>query len=320
MEKFSQFRDRASGIAPFLPVVTPTSRISLLFYVILFAIRLPILVTACFVYFGILQWLPIGNLGKKMSLWTLLGIPGIWWVDIQIENLPRGSLGVHRETRLPKAGTIIACSFTCPIDALYLAAIFNPIFTASYPSTSKVQPISLLQAILRAFSPPEVSPRGCDKKNLVDLATLLKRHPNRCIVVFPECTTTNGKGILELSPSLCSARIGAKIFPVSLRYDSANITTPIPGTYLQFIWGLLSKPTHYVRVKIAESIIVAANNVLLPQQTSKPEADLLLDNDQMVLLRSVGEAMARSGRVKRVGLGVEEKQEFVRMWTKNHTR
>jgi hypothetical protein len=32
-------------------------------------------------YFLILQWLPIGSLGKKAALWCILGVPSIWWID-----------------------------------------------------------------------------------------------------------------------------------------------------------------------------------------------------------------------------------------------
>ena len=34
------------------------------------------------------------------------------------------------------------------------------------------------------------------------------------------------------------------------------------------------------------------------------------------LVDQVGESLARLGRVKRVGLGVKDKKDFVRMWTK----
>lgn len=37
------------------------------------------------------------------------------------------------------------------------------------------------------------------------------------------------------------------------------------------------------------------------------------------LLDQVGESLARLGRVKRVGLGVREKQDFVRMWSKTRS-
>lgn len=40
------------------------------------------------------------------------------------------------------------------------------------------------------------------------------------------------------------------------------------------------------------------------------------DVHEKALLDQVGESLARLGRVKRVGLGVKEKQDFVRMWSK----
>lgn len=41
-----------------------------------------------------------------------------------------------------------------------------------------------------------------------------------------------------------------------------------------------------------------------------------LDADERKLLDRIGEDLARLGRVKRVGLGVKEKQEFVKVWLK----
>lgn len=331
--------------------------------------RLPLLITAFVAYFCVLQWLPIGSLGKKASLWVMLGIPGIWWIDLQIDGVkkgyaivllhPRGSAGYVRywssnhvfdrslasqhSSPLPGPASVIASSFTSPIDALYLAAIFDPIFTVSYPSTCKVQQISLVQAILRAFARPEVKPPAGSR--LVDIATLIKRHPNSPIVVFPECTTTNGKGILQMSPSLVAVSAATRIFPVSLRYTPADITTPIPQSYRSFMWNLLSKPTHCIRVRIAES-------VLLPTQTkstknhnihngsrlgptdgqpsydhnyfdaldarlaeSRMDLDASLTSMEQTLLNQVGESLARLGRVRRVGLGAKDKQQFVKLWT-----
>jgi hypothetical protein len=120
--------------------------------------------------------------------------------------------------------------------------------------------------------------------------------------VFPECTTTNGKGILRLSPSVVAAPRGTRIFPISLRYTPADVATPVPGSYLRFLWSLLSKPTHFIRVRVADAIVVDTSS------------DRETDADQM--LDRVGEGLARLGRVKRVGLGVDEKRQFVMMWSK----
>ncbi|KAF6228773.1 hypothetical protein HO173_011620 [Letharia columbiana] len=333
MEKYSQFRDRGSGIAPFFPIPTQSSGIYLPFHLFLLLIRLPILLTATLSYFFVLQWLPIGSLGKKASLWLILGAPGVWWIDLQIDGVKKGSLAKHHEARLPQPGSIIACSYTSPLDSLYLAAIFDPVFTASYPSTRLVHRISLFHAMFRAFQYPGLEPPKNEK--LTDLQTLIKQYPGQAIVVYPECTTTNGRGILPFSPSLLTAPPEAKIFPISLRYTAGDITTPVPGSYVSFVWNLLSKPTHCIRVRIAESAHNTSQSPATRNSTSQTEREMLYDDrasssDTLLnsedaesmnaaekrVLDKVAEALARLGRVKRVGLGLKDKDEFVKVWTK----
>lgn len=249
---------------------------------------------------------------------------------------------------LPKAGTIIASSFTSPLDPLYLAGIFQPIFTRSYPHTRKVERITLFRAILLAFSPPQLEPR--DESKLFTLKQLTDDNPNKIICVFPETTTTNGRGILPLSPSLLSADGKTKIYPVNLRYTPQDITTPVPGGYLSFIWRLLSKPTHQMRVRIASRVYNSKSQDSPARPASSDRAtgtgydtnifdqpdfrngvhgnhgsggdgmhvdvgenDGVSAEEQKVLDR-VGEDLARLGRVKRVGLGVQEKIQFIKVW------
>jgi 1-acylglycerol-3-phosphate O-acyltransferase len=45
-----------------------------------------------------------------------------------------------------------------------------------------------------------------------------------------------------------------------------------------------------------------------------------LSTEEKVFLDRVADALARLGRVKRVGLGVKEKQHFVQSWTKSRSR
>lgn len=224
---------------------------------------------------------------------------------------------------------MIASSFTSPIDALYLAAIFDPVFTSAYPNTRQVERISLLQAIFRAFAPPSTAPEPGTK--LVDLGELVEKHKNRPIVIFPECTTTNSRGILPLSHAILGVPPKTKIFPVSLRYTPVDVVTPLPGSYISFLWTLLSKPTHCIRVRIAEYISSSTNSIDAPPARSTRQSTFntnyldTLDQESAVdgvtareqaLLDQVGESLARLGRVKRVGLGVKEKEEFLRVWTR----
>ncbi|MCJ1418401.1 hypothetical protein MMC32_004748 [Xylographa parallela] len=343
MEKYSQYRDRGSGIAPFFPIPTKPSGLYLPFHIFLFLFRIPILLTVTLSYFIVLQWLPIGSLGKKASLWLILGTPGIWWIDLQIDGVKRGSLARYHQTRLPQPGTIIASSLTSPIDALYLAAIFDPIFTASYPSTRLVHQISLFQALLRAFAEPQLEPPT--NTNLCNLETLIRKHPHRAVVVFPECTTTNGRGILPFSPSLLTSPPRTKIFPISLRYSPADITTPVPGSYVTFLWNLLSQPTHCIRVRIAEVVYNNGQTAASAPRPNSPNGynsnflDTLQDDissssetllgseegdgitlSERRVLDKIAEALARLGRVKRVGLGVKEKLDFVQAWSRQRRR
>jgi hypothetical protein len=160
--------------------------------------------------------------------------------------------------------------------------------------------------------------------------------------VFPECTTTNGRGILPLSPSLLSASGNTKIYPVNLRYTPQDITTPVSGGQLSWLYKLLSKPTHQMRVRIATRVY---NSAALdsPSKAAKgtssgydanifdePEfrngldgqfsggmkvetSDGVSAEEQRVLDR-VGEDLARLGRVKRVGLDLQDKTEFLKVW------
>ncbi|KAI5920263.1 hypothetical protein F4810DRAFT_683270 [Camillea tinctor] len=316
MEKYSQFRDRGSGISPFIPTTTPTSIITKLLHTGIFFFRLPIFLAYSAVFFLVLDYLPLPQVVRKLLLWTMLGIPGIWWIDLQLDGVKRGSLSQQPESRFPRERAVVAAQFTSPIDALYLAAIFDPIFTISYPGTRKVQRVSLLGAVLHALAPPALSPPN--PKRLTTLRALVTAHPHRVIAVFPEMATTNGKGILPLSPSLLSAPADAPVFPVSMRYTPADITTPVPGAWLSFLWNLLAKPTHYIRVRVAEGV---ANTPSDAADEGKEENDEGDDDDDLTpeerrFLDRIAEALARLARNKRVGLTLRDKAVFVEAWNK----
>uniref|UniRef100_L2FLH9 Vacuolar protein sorting protein vps66 n=1 Tax=Colletotrichum fructicola (strain Nara gc5) TaxID=1213859 RepID=L2FLH9_COLFN len=295
MEKFSQFRDKGSGISPFIPVKTPLSALSSVFHAFLFLIRLPFFITYVATYFLVLHHLPfLPVAARKILLWGMMGIPGI----SRRAGARRGTLAEQPPQRFPHPGSVIAANFTSPIDAIYLAAIFDPIFTVSYPNTRSVERISLLRAVLYALSPVRFGPRQGAK--LTDLAALLERYPDRVVAVFPEATTTNGKGVLPFTPSLLAAKPDVHIFPVSIRYTPADVTTPVPGRWFKFLWDLLSRPTTCIRVRVAESILNSS-----AAQT----------NGEQRVLDKVAEALARLCRNKRVGLTLRDKAAFVEAWS-----
>jgi 1-acylglycerol-3-phosphate O-acyltransferase len=249
-----------------------------------------------------------------MALWCMMAIPGIWWVDLQLDGVKRGTLADQPRDRFPHPGSVIAANFTSPIDAVYLAAIFDPVFTISYPGTRHLRKVGLLGAVMHALAPVQTGPPADAK--LVKLQDLLDEYPSRVIAVFPECGTTNGKAILPLSPSLLYTPPDVHLFPVSIRYTPSDVTTPVPGAWLRFLWNLLSRPTTCIRVRVAEGQVNtsgAKTNGVAANEARSRHIGVVDENEQRVLDR-VGEALARLGRVKRVGLTMQDKTAFVKAY------
>lgn len=245
---------------------------------------------------------------------------------------------------MPDGGSIIASSHTSPLDVVYLATIFDPVFTQSYPGTRLVRHISLPAALYNSFVIPSL-PRGEEVEQLTTLSELCAQHPTRIIAVFPEGATSNGRGILQLTHSLLSAAPRTKIFPVSIRYSPQDIVTPIPGFLeaIRFLWRLNSQSSHTVRTRIGTAVIRSTSKSTamshsLPKATgrSKYEGNFfdtlendrslsglstgdvdVLNEDEQQVLDAVADTLSRLGRVKRVDLGLREKTTFVQAWFRN---
>lgn len=322
-----------SGISPFIPHSSPSSTPAKLLHLTLFVFRLPFLISYVAFYFLLAQHIPLlPQALNKLLVWGLLAIPQIWWGDLQLDGVKRGSLSQQPPGRMPSAppASLIAASFTSPVDAVYLAAVFDPIFTISYPRSRKVSKVGLWGAIWHALSPAQLR-TDPPANGTTTVEALLAENPGRVVAVFPECATTNGQGILPFSPSLLTAPAGAKIFPVSIRYASPAITTPVPGAWTSFLWRLLSRPTHVMRIRIAEAVYNTSGAVNGVGETSGADLPARSGGSRAVdgaggepkitpeerrVLDRVAENLARLGRNKRVGLTIEDKAKFVEAWNR----
>ena len=52
--------------------------------------RIPLVTFAWVVWLAIVQWTPAGGVLRKANLWCILGIPGVWWIDLQVDGVRRG--------------------------------------------------------------------------------------------------------------------------------------------------------------------------------------------------------------------------------------
>lgn len=155
--------------------------------------------------------------------------------------------------RIPN-GSVIACSLTSPLDILCLTALVNPVFTQSYSSTQRVRTLGFVEALLLPFAHPLSEPPP--KSGLKDVSQVMLDHPKQPVVIFPECTTTNGKGVLRLCGSILTAPANSPIVPVSIRYTPGHVVTPIPGDYTGFLWRLLTMPFFYIRLRTGNAFSI----------------------------------------------------------------
>ncbi|KAJ2902187.1 putative lysophosphatidic acid:oleoyl-CoA acyltransferase [Zalerion maritima] len=319
MEKFTNYRDRGTGIAPFMPIFPGLSFPRAIKEFVILSLRIFIVLFISANYFTWLQFFPLPLAFHKGCRWFLLISCGIFFVDIQVDGVKRGSLSSLPKSRIPHPKSIIASNFTSPVDALYLSAVFDPIFTISFPHTKKVQKVDLWAAMQHALRPVMMSPP--DGAKLTTVSSLLNRYPDRIIVVFPECSTTNGRGILPLSPSLLATPKDIDIFPLSIRYTPADVTTPVPRSYFQFFWSLLGRPSTYLRVRLADAVHNTSRNTPSTDDSKGQggasddgEMEEPLTQSEKKLLGNIADTLARLGRNRRVGLALKEKDAFTKAY------
>lgn len=268
MEKFSTWRDPATGLAPFVYPLQPLSmsiqvprlawipfiplafcRTCLLFiWAILFSI---VDRTFALIFF----FFSISFYSVLQSYYTT-GFARVALYLLGLTQLPSDPPFSHRtssqkliQTKL-EPGDLIACNWSSFIEILYLAYLYNPIFILPIPREGKkasglnetiakgFEIKTALQLICSSGYPPNQNPTG-SVKSLAQCIQESKRLM-RVLVVFPEGTTSNNRALLKCF-KLNKQSIGhfndgtkIKIFCLAIKHESPtsfknSITVPIPS-------------------------------------------------------------------------------------------
>jgi len=151
------------------------------------------------------------------------------------------------------------------------------------------------------------------------LSTLeeIRHAADRPIVVFPECTTSNGRGILRFSDVFKGYDVpvkGFQVFVMCVRYDpptnlSPSLSHSISSKYLSPIPHLL---------KLIISLPPQPLSIRLLSPSESPSSQLFVasevvfqENGQDVLSEACAMLIARIGKMKRTGMGWEDKVAFL---------
>ncbi|RDX55724.1 hypothetical protein OH76DRAFT_764849 [Lentinus brumalis] len=284
---------------------------------------------------------------------------GLYWIPVDVVARKRGRNAPRNETWTPRGGDLIVCNWVSWVEILWLAFRFNPIFllpvceTLDLSSpTEKSAPIartpgrrtgtgSAAISSPAARNPTQRVPIvGFRRVNLLSMissaghlpliAGLTSAKPetleeirssaDRPVVVFPECTTSNGRALLRFAEVFRGMKVPVmkyKVFVMCVRYDPPTVFAPtlshsIPSKFLN--------PLPHI-FRVASSLAPLTISIRLLSPSESPSSGSFLLSEFLAggtypdeLAECCAALMAQIGRVKRVGMGWEDKAAFLNLY------
>ncbi|KAF7301354.1 hypothetical protein MIND_00700600 [Mycena indigotica] len=280
---------------------------------------------------------------------TALAILALWVsVDNVTRKRGRGAKDIERWS--PRAGDLIVSNWVSWVEVLWLGFRFNPIFvlpiTAANPSPATARPAEAIshtpgrrtgtgsaniQSATRAAT-IRMPIIGFRQVSLLSMLSATGRTPfaqttsyesledirqrsRRPVVVFPECTTSNGRALLRFA-EVFKQRVpvqGYNVFVMCVRYDpptrfAATLAHCVPTSFnpIPHIWS------------IATSLVPQAVSIRLLAPSESPSSQLFVTSeflsgpdDADPLAEVCGALIAQIGKMKRTGMGWEDKSLFL---------
>ncbi|KAG0664791.1 hypothetical protein C6P46_000928 [Rhodotorula mucilaginosa] len=326
-EKYSRWRDQATGVQPFLYPLPPGNEVSTVLELIAwpFGAIAGVVRTLLVVLLLVAQTLAVEGILRIFSFVpplystlsrvsnagicrTILALLGVVWINVDTIQLRKTGRSPPKVPFDPKKGDIIIANSSSYIDLLFLVFRYNatltlPITSGAASATSAQivgwRRVSLLRALFASGTLPQ---QATTSETLTELVA----NADGPVVIFPECTTSNNRAVLkfgDFAPTAAGEVKSARIFMLAFRYSpptsfAPSLTHPIPTVAapwlpipLAHIYALTSRFVPYT---------------LTIRRLHPSESPKQLDWSAMA------ETLAATARLKRVGaLGWKEKAAFL---------
>lgn len=273
MEKFRSSADPSTGIHPFLP---PKSKITVsnLLGIPLILLRLPVLLSAFCVYAS-LSFIPLAlssipalyyrarRIIDVICLTPVLFALSVWQPGFPQLELPRVRTPAVNRTAAPGRGDLIFVNHASPLDVIYLARAFSPVFVTAPVMTATVSdavvPLSFLAALRRVSCAPDHVPGVPDAPDAsIDSLAGVCAWRAGPIVVLAEGCASNAAGVLHFVVNLHHASLNTerasapfRVFALGLAYSADRREARPVGTLLRNALHLLTLPSATIRARIA---------------------------------------------------------------------
>ncbi|KAH6915003.1 hypothetical protein BKA70DRAFT_1383184 [Coprinopsis sp. MPI-PUGE-AT-0042] len=284
---------------------------------------------------------------------SALFVLGFFWIPVTYVSRKRaGRRNVNEEIPWsPKRGDVLVSNWASWVELVWLAIRFNPVFVLPVPER-KVESVGASEDSAIAYKPGRRTGTGSANISqatkthsqrilIIGFRTVslwkmiistgyapqvgnlpyqtledIRRTATRPIVVFPECTTSNGRGLLRFADVFKEdvPVKGYNIFVASVRYDpptnlAASVTHSIPSTFLNPLPHLFT---------LAMSLAPLTISIRLLPLADSPSSQLFLASEvlsgysgQDQLSESCAVLVSSTGKLKRTGMGWEDKTSLL---------
>ncbi|KAI0750902.1 hypothetical protein C8Q80DRAFT_1229936 [Daedaleopsis nitida] len=287
-------------------------------------------------------------------------LAGVYWIPVDVVARKRTRNTPKKEAWSPSAGDLIVSNWASWIEILWLAFRFNPIFLIPVcetldllPSTpEKSTPISrtpgrrtgtgsaaissptsrtptqrvpivgfrrvgLLSIISSTGHLPLIAgPSSAKPQSLEEI----RSRADRPVVVFPECTSSNGRALLRFADVFRDIKVPVmkyKVFVMCVRYDPPTAFAP---TLSHSIPSSVLNPLSHV-FAVASCLAPHTLSIRLLSPSESPSSGAFLLSEFLTggiypdeLAECCAALMSQIGRVKRVGMGWEDKAAFLNVY------
>lgn len=238
MEKFSNWRDKGTGISPFMPVDSqPLGIAGRALQLLLVVAKLPIFVV---VYLGYLTICPFASVANFLVV-TLFGFRK---VEVTADGVKK-SRSKEVDAQRPGPNDVVVVNYVSPIDPLILASIakvsWRNIYFLIPDNSGDLYEYSAWGAAKQALSPSAENALLSTEK-----VTDLSRYSSKLVYIFAEGTTSNNRSILPFMgvPAIEGLSHGNNKFTfktVLLKISPNSFTTPLPLHSLSgYLFSLLA--------------------------------------------------------------------------------
>lgn len=243
MEKYTSWRDKGTGIAPFLPPpVSNPGFGALVFQTLLFVLKLVIILPLLILY-GIIQ--------SKSILGWILGFLLRWKLDVTVQGVKRRELGNPRN--YPQKGKLYLCNSTSALDALALDMLAQGSSSFLVPQDHTIFKMNRKEYFNFAQNGSLNAARfGVATGNVRQLKSTVN-------FMFPEGTCSNGKSVLPFALNetelldflqLSETDRSATLQTIQLKING-SLVTPLRVNKFKYWTTMYSRGIHF-KIRINE--------------------------------------------------------------------